>query len=85
MRLHSWTSDHHMEQAAARSRTSPSSTLGVSDMPENSPSLIWHAVWEATKRGLTAVTGNTCVARAIRLYSSATLVKRRYGLVFRRE
>lgn len=49
MRLHSWTSDHHMEQAAVRSRTSPPSTLGVSDMPKLPQSMArGEEVWPRT-------------------------------------
>lgn len=45
MRLHNSTSDHHMEHPSVRCRTSPSSTLGVSECAECAlPPNIWHAV-----------------------------------------
>lgn len=62
-RLHSRTSYHHMEQPPARSRTSPSSLFGVSDMPKTT--LVMARREELTKeKKAAAVSENTCVARA---------------------
>lgn len=71
VRLHGRTLDHHMEQPAVRSRTSPSSTFGCLRYAE-SPN-IWHAVRRLTKRVRLLYLVNTCVARVAWALSFFTL------------
>lgn len=77
MRLHSWTSYHDMEQPVVRSRTSPPSTFGISNMPKSPPVYVWHAVKRVTKRGRLPCV-EILVSRGRRgrvcLYSSSTSI-----------